>query len=102
MGKFSHLIDGKQGYFREGEEDEFPWNRTDRKVWYSLFTVEEGRIQHYGFTPSKSNKAALCSILQQLTLNDQSLLLGIWNGDYSTHLFILDLQKAINKLKEVI
>jgi hypothetical protein len=64
--------------------------------------VEEGRIQRYGFTSSKSNKAALCSTLQQLTKSDEALLLGVWTGQYSTHLFVLDIPKAVCNLKTLL
>ena len=98
MGKLSNLLTDTPGYFREGEEDNFPWSITSRAVWYSLLTVEEGQIQRYGFTSSKSSKATLCSALQQLDQADEPMLLGIWTGEYSTHLFVLDIQKAICKL----
>jgi hypothetical protein len=99
MGKLSQHIAGQPGYFREGAENEFPWASTDRNVWYSLLTVEDGRIARYGFTSSRSNKSGLCSALQQLDERDEAILLGIWTGQYSTHLFVLDIPKAINKLK---
>jgi hypothetical protein len=101
MGKLGKHIAGQPGYFREGAEDEFPWVSTDKGVWYSLFTVEEGRIERYGFTSSKSNKAGLRSALQQLTERDEALLLGVWTGQYATHLFVLDIPRAISKLKAI-
>ncbi len=101
MGKLSEYISGQPGYFREGEEEVFPWSRTDKGVWYSLLTVEQGRVERTGFTASKSNKAGLCSALQQLTEQDGALLLGVWNGEYSTNLFVLDIPKSIIKLKEL-
>ena len=101
MRKLANHIVGQPGYFREGAEDEFPWGRTDKSVWYAILTVEDGRIERYGFTSSKSNKAGLCSALQQLTEQDEALLLGVWTGQYSTHLFVLDIPKAICKLKAI-
>lgn len=98
MGKLTRFIAGQPGYFREGAEDAFPWDLTDHRAWYTLFTVEEGRIERYGFTSSKSNKAGLCSALQQLTEQDEALLLGVWTGMHSTHLFVLDIAMAIAKL----
>jgi hypothetical protein len=101
MGKLSKFIVGQPGYFREGAEDKFPWDCTDRSVWYSLLVVEAGRIERYGFTSSKSNKTALRSTLEELTREDEALLLGVWTGQYSTHLFILNNEKAIEKLKSL-
>ena len=94
MGKLSKFVVGQPGYFREKAENEFPWDRSDRSVWYSLLVVEAGRIERYGFTSSKSNKTALRSTLKELTREDEALLLGVWTGQYSTHLFILNIEKA--------
>jgi hypothetical protein len=99
VGKLDRFIAGQPGYFREGDENGFPWDRTDKGVWYSLLMIEAGRIERYGFTASKSNKAGLCSALESLTAADEALLLGIWTGEYSTHLFVLDIPKAIPRLK---
>ena len=101
MGKLDSFVAGKSGYFREGAEDEFPWERTDKGVWYSLLSIENGQIARYGFTSSKSNKASLCNALHQIVGQEESLLLGIWMGQYSTHLFVLDIPKAISKLKAI-
>jgi dipeptidyl aminopeptidase/acylaminoacyl peptidase len=98
VGKLSDFAAGQPGYFRENAEEDFPWNSTDKSVWYSLLVVEDGRIQRYGFTSSKSNKAGLRNALETLT-NEEALLLGVWTGQYSTHLFVLNIQTAIKKLK---
>lgn len=97
MGKLSKFIAGQSGYFRENAED-FPWDSTDKSVWYSLLVVEDGQIQRYGFTSSKSNKKGLVNALETLT-NEEALLLGIWTGQRSTHLFVLNIPTAIEKLK---
>lgn len=98
MRRFSKYIAGTPGYFREGEEEQFPWNLTDRSVWYALLVLESGKLERYGFTSSKSNKDQLCAALQELLTSDEATLLGIWTGEWSTHLFILDIKIAIEKL----
>lgn len=102
MGKLSKFIVGQPGYFREGAEEEFPWNSTQKNVWYSLLVVEGGQIERYGFTSSKSNKAGLCSALEELAEGDEALLLGVWTGQYSTSLFILNIPETIRKLKSCV
>jgi hypothetical protein len=101
VGRLDRFVAGQPGYFRVGEEDAFPWACTDRSVWYALLVIEAGRIQRYGFTSSKSNKAGLCSALEQLTKEDEAMLLGVWTGQYSTHLFVLDIPKALRKLRSL-
>lgn len=98
MRRLDEFVAGQPGYFREGEEDSFPWDRTDRGVWYCLLVVEEGMIERYGFTSSKSNKAGLCRALSTLSGRRDALLLGVWTGQYRTDLFVLDIPKAIEKL----
>jgi hypothetical protein len=99
LGKLAKFIAGQPGYFREGCEEEFPWHATDRSVWYALLVVECGKIARYGFTSSKANKLGLCAALESLTEGDQALLLGIWNGQYSAHLFVLEPREALARLK---
>ena len=101
MGRFSTLASGMPGYFRERAEDDFPWNDTTRRVWYALVVVESGRIERYGFTSSRSNKASLRDVLQSLDPADEAVLLGVWTGTYNTHLFVLDRTIALQKLATV-
>jgi hypothetical protein len=44
MGKLDEFLTGKSGYFRENEEDNFPWTSKEQSVWYALMTVEDGKI----------------------------------------------------------
>ena len=98
MGRFTEVIAGIPGYFREHEEEAFPWSNTGRSVWYALFVVESGKIERYGFTSSKSNKASLLTVLNSLSSADEATLLGVWTGQYNTHLFVLDRAIAVEKL----
>ena len=100
MGELSRFVAGMPGYFRENAEEEFPWERCDNGVWYSLLTIENGRIERYGFTSSKGNKAGLCRALEAVADSESGLLLGVWNGARRTDLFVLDIRKAISKLKQ--
>jgi len=99
MGKLSDFLVGVPGYFREGEDESFPWGRTDKAVWYALFVVEGGKIERYGYTASKTSKANLRAALTALSKDEEALLLGVWTGEYSTHLFVLSIPSAIIKLQ---
>ena len=97
-GKLAKFLAGQSGYFRTDCND-FPWHSTDRSVWYALLVVEDGEIIRCGFTSSKPNKAALCDALRSLTAEDEVLLLGIWTGQYSTHLFVVEPAMALECLE---
>ncbi len=102
MGALDKYIAGMPGYFRDNAEEEFPWHETGRAVWYALFVVENGRIERYGFTPSKSNKRGLIQALESVCDNESAKLIGVWCGQYVTHLFDLNIEKAISKLTAVL
>ena len=99
MGNLSRFLVGVPGYFRDGAEEHFPWTATGGAVWYALFVVENGKIEKYGFTSSKSGKEGLVSALQALSHEEESVLIGVWNGQYRTDLFILQAEKALSHLQ---
>lgn len=96
-GAFAHLQDQVPGYFRDGEEANFPWAARGKAVWYALFVVEDGKIQRYGFTSAQGQKALLRETLMALD-GHHARLYGVWTGEYGTHLFELDVGQAIEKL----
>ena len=99
MGKLDKFLGGCAGYFRENEENDFPWDAMSGSgVWYSLFVVENGKIETYGFTAAKGSKEKLSIALKEIDPKDDAMLIGVWTGQYNTHLFPLDIQKAIKKL----
>jgi len=66
-----------------------------------LLIIEKEKIQKYGFTSAKGQKQNLCNALKEIKDIEQALLLGVWTGKYSTHLFALDIKKAIFNLEKV-
>ena len=89
------------GYFRIKEEEHFPWDATDKKVWYAIFVVDGGKISREGYTPAKTNKISLADRLEALiSEKTEHVLIGVWTGTYSTHLFVLDSKIAIKKLRK--
>jgi len=97
MGKLDKITSSCSGYFRNDGEEDFPWEAT-QGVWYSLFLVEDGKIEKYGFTSGKGQKEKLRLALKEVTPEDNAELIGVWTGQWNTHLFILDIEKAIEKL----
>ena len=89
------------GYFRVGEEDEFPWQSREKSVWYALFVIENGEIKTYGATPAISQKRELITKLKEVNPKE-ALLIGVWTGQHSTHLFKLDIPTAIEKLESAV
>ena len=88
------------GYFRIKEEDQFPWDMTERKVWYAVFVVEGEKITRLGYTAARTNKINLADRLEILIQEKtEHVLIGVWSGNYSTHLFVLDSKIAIKKLR---
>jgi hypothetical protein len=87
------------GYFRIGEENHFPWDRTDNSVWYALFAPFNNEIQYVGYTPAKSSKRKLLEAIT--TIKGSLILIGVWHGERRTDLFFLDIKTAIKHLKEV-
>ncbi len=100
MTNLSQFLSDVPGYFRTNEEETFPWTCKTGLVWYSLLVVENGKIERYGFTSAKSQKAQLVNALIALD-GREALLLGVWTGSHRTDLFVLDISKAIERLIKV-
>jgi len=74
------------------------WENTSKTTWYSLLVVENSKIEKYGFTAAKGQKRQLLLALEAIENKEEAMLLGIWTGNYSTNLFVLDIDIAIKKL----
>ena len=101
MGTLDKYLDQVKGYFRVGEDESFPWSETNKTVWYALIVQEEDKLVRYGFTSAKVQKANLCAALREIENPSNALLLGVWTGSHSTHLFVLDINTAIKKLEDL-
>ena len=91
--------------FRSDETLEFPFASTDRKVWYGIIECEEDvRIfTETSFTSSKSGKTNLINIVKQLINQERSfVLIGIWQGEWKTDIFVLEPTIAISMIRKVI
>lgn len=98
MSKLDKFMKDCSGYYSSNQESQFPWDATNG-IWYSLITCEDGKIVKYGFTAAKGSKRKLCEALKNIDIVDDAVLLGVWNGQWKTHLFVLDIEKSINHLE---
>ncbi len=81
--------------FRENETERFPFDRTDREVWYGIIVHDE-KFPRYSFTSSKSGKRDFINMVGCLKSGGQKyLLIGIWQGQWKADIFILDETIAI-------
>ena len=88
------------GYYRLNEEERFAWDINGKVVWYSVIKEDLSLI---GFTSSKSGKKELINYLRSSIDNKEKIILfGVWTGQYSTSLFVLDPIKAIKQLEKVV
>jgi hypothetical protein len=97
--EISIMLDkARGGYFRTGEESHFPWDRETKEIWYAV--LYEGR--YTGFKSTNNEKKSLIRYLKMaIAAGVKPLVIGIWHGKWSTHLFVLDPSKTINYLTDV-
>jgi hypothetical protein len=86
--------------FRFGKDTEdFPYGHNIAGVWYSLLIWEDGFPKYYGFSSSKTSKQELIETLKALLeQGTRHTLIGIWTGEWTTFLFVLDSDIAIEEI----
>ena len=88
--------------FRPPPEN-FPWKTNSKhnaSVWYALMTITDGKIS---YEPHGSSGMGVSNLVERLiSLGDRKdvALFGVWTGQYSTDLFVLDIPTAISNLKK--
>lgn len=86
--------------FRTDETLAFPFVRDDRKVWYAIVEYDITGFHETAYASSKSGKTDLLAALILLRSSSRKyLLLGIWQGEWKTDLFILDPTIVRSRLK---
>jgi hypothetical protein len=90
--------------FRFDETENFPVERTDRKVWYAIIGYDqECGFSKTSFASSKSGKLSLITMISELSKHKRKFtVVGIWQGDWSTDLFVLDEIKIVKMLRKEI
>ena len=80
----------------------------EKPVWFVVLPIEDGKIQEKAFNTTKAQKKAL---FEYLILNSCEKVYGVWNGQWNTNLFDMDinilkkrlaqeLQMSITEVKE--
>jgi hypothetical protein len=88
--------------FRENETEQFPFWITDRVVWYGLLLNDAG-FHRLSFTASKSGKKTLVEqIVICQNVGSPFLVIGVWQGQWKTDIFVLDPDITIAKMQEAI
>ena len=96
-----------QGAIKRGKENskQIP---LEKPVWFVVFSIEDGKIKERTFSTTKVQKKALFKIL---VLIGCEKVYGVWNGQWNTNLFDMDitilkkrlaqdLQMTITEMKE--
>jgi hypothetical protein len=88
--------------FREGETDHFPVERTDKKIWYVIIQHDILFPRNAYFSSGTGKKEFLSKIRELRTAGKLYLLLGIWQGEWSTDIFVLDEDIIVKRLGMVL
>jgi hypothetical protein len=98
--QLSELLTQHENFnFRMGEEDIFPWGHNETGVWYALLVWEGIELNRYGFSSSKTSKGELIETLMLIKQeNKKHFLVGVWTGEWTTHLHILNTDIALEEI----
>ena len=84
-------------YIERDQEARFNWSASDNSTWFFVVT---DFLECLGFTSAKSGKLALKVWIEFNLKNGRKFkVFGVWNGQYSTHIWILDPEKTVTALK---
>jgi len=84
-----------QGEIRKGRENSntIP---LESPVWFVVLSTEKGKIKERVFNTSKTKKKELLTFL---VLGDYRKVYGVWNGQWNTHLFDMDIKVLKERLE---
>jgi hypothetical protein len=89
--------------FRYNETDAFPFERTDRKVWYAIVEHDLLGFHETEYTSSQSGKSDFINRIKELHLKkvkkSDYRVYGIWMGGWKADIFHLDEKIVLRKLK---
>jgi hypothetical protein len=83
--------------FRDAETRFFPFCRIDKGIWY--FILCDNEITEYKST--RTDRKSLIPFLKSLISNKKNFkVFGVWTGQWSTDIFVLDASIAIEELSK--
>ena len=87
--------------FRENETSKFPIGSKMRGIWYAIVVFDK-RFPKFDFSSSKSGEVNFIRKIKSLKDDGQSyLLMGIWQGKFSTDIFVLDEELVIKMIESL-
>ena len=73
--------------FRENETEKFPVDQIDKSIWY--FIVKNNILEEFKSTIT-DKKSLIHQIEQLISAKTEFKLCGVWHGEWSTDIFVLD------------
>lgn len=89
-----------QGEIRRGKENskDIPMSSP---VWFMLLTIEKGKINDEIYKTTKDGRSLLHMRIRELeSKNRYFKIYGVWNGQWNTHLFDMDIKILKTRIKE--
>lgn len=85
-----------QGEIKSGKDNskQIP---LEKPVWFVVLSVEDGKTKEKVFSTTKAQKKAL---LKYLILSSCEKVYGVWNGQWNTNLFDMDVTILKKRLSE--
>jgi hypothetical protein len=89
--------------FIRGETESFPIDSTQRTVWFGIieYDPETKLFSETHFTSSNTGRKDLTAMILLLTEADRKFeVVGIWQGQWKTDVFVLDPAILIKRIRE--
>jgi hypothetical protein len=87
------------GHIRERETDRVPLS-PNCGYWFLVVKTVNGKIEHEAINLSKSGASKLLKILEKFKdKQDECSVFHVWNGNYRTDLFLMDMPLLIERLE---
>lgn len=85
------------------DTEQFPMDASYQHIWFCLLFKKQNGLGMQGHKNTYSGRQNLLSTLNKIktegVINDIQVM-GVWNGEWNTHLFKFDTQDLIKKLKQ--
>jgi hypothetical protein len=81
------------GEFVENRESDLPY---DESIWFALVEIKDSKLVNRSYNSTAGNVGLILNILMDLKAGRRTgQLLGVWNGERKTNLFLIDPEKMI-------
>lgn len=81
------------GEFVNNKESDLPY---DESIWFALVEIKDGKLVNGSYNSTAGNVGLILDALMDLEAGRRKgQMLGIWNGERKTNLFLIDPEKMI-------